>query len=419
MTRDRTDWTGVAFGVGLACLAAYQQFKLPPVLPAMLDSYGYDLTVAGAFMSVYAIAGLLLSWPIGRLLHRAGAARLLYATFAAMLAGNLLVLAWPADSGLVLAARGLEGVAFAVCAIAGPTLANLAAARRHFGIVVGLTAAWIPIGQLAAALLAPIALAAGRWQWLWAAAVLATVAMMLWTRALERRRRLDFGGGAPEPSAPADPGFAGGFAEARAGSAQRRRLPLLLAAAIFMLWSGQYFAYMTWLPQYLVAAHGLSERSAVAGYALPVAVLLLFNLLTGVGLRLGLSVRHLLVAALLSQAAVWWLAPVTGSGATGVLSLVAYGIGAGITPTCLFALPSVLRGPAGAARAFGVLMTGRNLGVLVGPVLFAAASKSAGGWHAAVPLFAAGTTLAVVAALCLYPMLTPRATGAGAQGTRR
>ena len=408
MTRDRTDWTGVAFGVGLACLAAYQQFKLPPVLPAMLAGYGYDRTVAGAFMSIYAVAGLLLSWPIGRLLHRAGAARLLYAAFAAMLAGNLLVLAWPADSGLVLAARGLEGVAFAVCAIAGPTLANLAAARRHFGIVVGLTAAWIPVGQLAAALLAPIALAAGRWQWLWAAAVLATLAMMLWTRALARRRRLDFGGGAPELSAPDE-----------AGSARRRRLPVWLAAAIFMLWSGQYFAYMTWLPQYLVAAHGLSERSAVAGYVLPVAVLLLFNLLTGVGLRLGLSVRHLLLAALLSQAAVWWLAPVTGSGATGVLSLVAYGIGAGITPTCLFALPSVLHGAAGAARAFGVLMTGRNLGVLVGPVLFAAASKSAGGWHAAVPLFAAGTTLAVIATLCLYPMLTPRATGAGAQGTRR
>ncbi|HLB80700.1 MAG TPA: MFS transporter [Dongiaceae bacterium] len=408
MTRDRTDWTGVAFGVALACLAAYQQFKLPPALPAMLDGYGYDRTIAGAFMSVYAFAGLLLSWPIGRLLHRAGAARLLYAAFAAMLAGNLLVLAWPADSGLVVAARGLEGVAFAICAIAGPTLANLAAARRHAGIVVGLTAAWIPVGQLAAALLAPIALAAGRWQWLWAAAVLATVAMMLWMRALERRQRLDFGGGTPEPSAPA-----------AAGSAQRRRLPLLLAAAIFMLWSGQYFAYMTWLPQYLVAAHGLSEQSAVAGYALPVAVLLLFNLLTGVGLRLGLSVRHLLVAALLSQAAVWWLAPVTGSGTIGVLSLVAYGIGAGITPTCLFALPSVLRGPAGAARAFGALMTGRNLGVLVGPVLFAAASKSAGGWHAAVPLFAAGTTLAVVAALCLFPMLTPRASGEGAQGTRR
>ena len=34
MQRERTDWTGVAFGITFACLVAFQQFKLPPVLPA-------------------------------------------------------------------------------------------------------------------------------------------------------------------------------------------------------------------------------------------------------------------------------------------------------------------------------------------------------------------------------------------------
>jgi hypothetical protein len=33
---------GVAFGLGLAFLAAYQQFKLPVVLPVLLADYGYD-----------------------------------------------------------------------------------------------------------------------------------------------------------------------------------------------------------------------------------------------------------------------------------------------------------------------------------------------------------------------------------------
>ena len=28
-----TNWTGIAFGLSLAVLAAYQQLKLPPVLP--------------------------------------------------------------------------------------------------------------------------------------------------------------------------------------------------------------------------------------------------------------------------------------------------------------------------------------------------------------------------------------------------
>jgi len=48
----------------------------------------------------------------------------------------------------VLAARGLEGVAFAVLAICGPVLANRKAPPGYLPVVAGLTAAWIPIGQL-------------------------------------------------------------------------------------------------------------------------------------------------------------------------------------------------------------------------------------------------------------------------------
>ena len=56
MQRDETDWTGVAFGISLACLVAFQQFKLPPVLPRMIAAYGWDRSLAGGFMAVYAVA---------------------------------------------------------------------------------------------------------------------------------------------------------------------------------------------------------------------------------------------------------------------------------------------------------------------------------------------------------------------------
>src|SRR5262245_57954677 len=146
MIRERTDWGGVAFGVAIGCLAAYQQFKLPPVLPALLALYGYDRTVAGAFMSVSAIAGLLLSQPLGSRLQRHGIAAYLYGAFALMAVGNLATLAWPQSAGLVLLARGLEGIAFAVCAVAGPAYAIGRASPAQVGIVVGLSAAWIPTG---------------------------------------------------------------------------------------------------------------------------------------------------------------------------------------------------------------------------------------------------------------------------------
>ena len=137
----------------------------------------------------------------------------------------------------------------------------------------------------------------------------------------------------------------------------------------------QYFAYMTWLPQYLVEVMGLDNMGATAAYALPVTVLLGFNILTGFLLGAGVPLAALLLSALLSQAAVWWLIPYCQSIGAGTALLVLYGIGAGITPTCLFALPGAIMGRAGAPTAFGFIMTGRNIGVFLGPILLAEATK--------------------------------------------
>ena len=148
MQRDRTDWTGVAFGITFACLVAFQQFKLPPVLPGMIATYGWDRTLAGGFMAVYALAGLAFSIPIGRAMQHRGILALLFAALGFFILGNFLTLAFPAAGLVVLLARGLEGVAFAIGAIAGPALASRSATRRDLGFVTGLMAAWIPIGQL-------------------------------------------------------------------------------------------------------------------------------------------------------------------------------------------------------------------------------------------------------------------------------
>ena len=391
----------IAFGLGLAYLAAFQQFKLPPVLPVLLETYDYDRALAGGLMSVYAVAGLLLSWGLGQSLSRRGLAGPIQIGLGLMVLGSVLTLALPAQAWVVLLGRALEGAGFAVLAIAGPVLANAHASARLLPIVVGLTASWIPVGQLGATALAPLAFAGLGWQMLWAVAIAVSLAMALWTWSLGRR-------GALEMSLPA-----GGTAKAAPALDRVQRRCLWLAAGVFMLWSSQYFAYMTWLPQYLVEAHGLSPSMAVVGYVIPVVVLIVTNLAVGVVLRTGVPVGLLLVVGLVSQAVLWSLVPVTGGGALGIASLVVYGIGAGICPTCLFAMPSVIVGPgADAARAFGVIMTGRNLGVLTGPVLLAQAFKTFEAWDVAAPIF--GTVTAVAAGLGLWLALSLGGRGYGA-----
>lgn len=403
MVQCNSNWSGVAFGLLVAAFAAYQQFKLPPALPLMLERYAYDRTLAGAFMSVYALAGLVLSFALGHWIERGGARRPIALALGLMAVGVAVTLAVPQSGLVVLGARGLEGVGFAILAIAGPVLANANASRRHLPLVIALTAAWIPIGQLAAVLLAQPSFVLIGWQGLWWLALVMTAGLAIAVARLPSARGLD----------PAAPRHASRPARGDAGNVSRaERLSLALAAAVFMLWSGQYFAYMTWLPQYLVEALGLSMAGAIAGYTLPVAVLLVAILGTGQVLRRGVPVGRLLVAGLALQAVTWVLLPLAASGLPGALALVLYGAGAGIVPTCLFAMPSALAAHGhAAATAFGTIMTGRNLGVLAGPVGLAQVFALTGSWSLTAPLLGGVTAIALVLGIWLARRLAGAAYG--------
>ncbi len=395
----------VCLGLGLLVFAAFSQFKLPVVLPVLLDRYDYDPVLAGGFMSVYAAVGIVLSIWIGRRIERAGPLTVILIALPLMAGGTLVSLAAPHWGALVLLGRGLEGAAFAVLAVAGPALAIAAAAAHHRALVIGLVAAWMPAGQLLAVLLAPLALATGGWQGLWLASLGLAAGLTLWTWVLRQRGRQQDRAGEAADTAVGRPGWS---------PVQKRGL--LLVAAVFMLWSGQYLAYMTWLPEYLVASLNLPVETALWLYLVPVAFVGLFNVASGFLLRQGLAAERLLLAAVIVQALVWWLLPFSASGWAGLLSLVIYGITAGIVPTCLFALPTVLTaGPGQAARAFGSVMTGRNMGVLLGPLLLAQLVKWSDDWIASSPVFAALTSVAAVLAALLI-VVTPRARRELAQG---
>ena len=383
-------------GLGLAFLAAYQQFKLPVVLPVLLADYDYDRALAGGFMSIYALFGLVLSIPLGRAIQRHGAGLLILLGLALMVVGNVVALLAPASGWLMLASRGVEGIAFAVLAIGGPALANANASERSLPLVAGLMATWIPVGQLTATVLAPVAIATASWRMLWYVGIGATALFFVWTLINRASGRI-----ALAPRIQGD--------DRRAGSTDitpRERRALMTTAVIFMLWSGQYFAYMTWLPQYLVEVHGLAITEAQWGYAIPVTLVVVICVVTGLLLQRGVALGTLIIAALVTQAAVWWLLPFTGGGADGIASLVVYGAASGVVPTCLFALPSTILGRGhDTARAFGIVMTGRNMGVLIGPVLVAQAFKMTGTWDLAAPIFGTVTTLCLAAAILLARQL--------------
>ena len=381
-----TDWTGVGLGLALAALAAFQMLKLAPALPLMIDSYGYSRVLAGAMMSIYAVAGLVLSAPLGRIMERRPGL-ILGLGFAALVLGNLIVLATAHLPWAVLAGRGLEGVGYAVFGLAGPVIANRSAGHHQLSVVAGLTATWVPVGQIVALAVAWPALNAGMWQPIWWAGLALTLVIAGW---LWQRRAV------------ALPLLVATTHETGKRRLTRREWSvLLLTAGVFGLWSGQYLAFMTWLPDNLVMQHGLDPHVAALVNVVPVLGVLAMCLVTGFLLRAGLSFTGLFFGATAVQVPVWLFAADLGP-ATGLAAIAVYGLACGVTPACLFAVAArLLGGERVSAGAFAPIMAGRNLGVLAAPVVLGAVSGGSLGWHLVWPLFAAVTALSAVGALVI------------------
>jgi len=366
---DSSDWGGIWLGLAVSSLAAFQMLKLPPALPLMIEDYGYGRVTAGGLVSIYALSGLVLSVAAGGLAARRPDLTV-GGSLACFLLGNLVTLALPQIAWLNLLARALEGLAYATFAIAGPAIANRCAAERDLPLVAGIVAIWVPVGQRVALGAGFLVFDAHGWRPLWWLSLALTLALggWLWLRRATVRRVLT--------------GLAG---DARAAmTTARERTILWLSGFVFAVWGGQYIAFMTWLPDYMVERFGIGPGEASAANSLSVFAVLVSGLGTGWLLRRGLPLGLLFAVATLVQAAVWFLAPALGPW-TGLAAITAYGIVSGAPPTCMFAVPGRLLGGTNAGpSAFAALMTGRNLGIFSAPIvagwLIGAMGWSSLGW---------------------------------------
>ena len=396
---SQTNWTGVSYGIVLGFVAAYFQFKVPPVLPVMFDISGYNTIVAGGFMSIFAIAGMLISVRVGRAIRRDGAQRYLMAAFGLMLAGTVLGLAFPESGTVMLTSRLIEGFGAAVLAVCMPAFANMSAGPGHLPIVIAAQATWIPVGQLVANIVAQPSVAIDIWQPVWWFGGLATVAVALWTWWIVKRGTVPGvahirAARAGDDNAPAQP--------THAPLTSKEIRALWVAASLFFLWQAQFMGYFTWLPVYLVDVRAFSADGAVLINQIPVIVLLVFSLIGGIILKTGVGVIKLLTFALALQAVGWAMIPFAGHPVIGLSSLVVWGIAAGLTPTSLWALPSTLVGGHRAGTdAFAVVLTGRYLGILAGPLIAAGMFELTGDWITVAYTFVVIAGATIVATLYL------------------
>ena len=342
--------------VYLASVAApLNQFKVPPIMPVLMQELGIDLARAGSLMSVIALVGLILALPAGILLQRIGprASGLLALGF--MVAGAALG-ALAGSYNNLLASRVVEGVGIGLIGVIAPATIAMWFPLARQGVPMGIWATWVPVGSVLMYNLAPALAAARGWQavW-WLGAGFALITMLLYALLMRRPPAAEPEEEQPRPSL-----------DLRAALANRDIWLLALAFACFNL---ALIGLATFYPTFLVEARGypLSQAAFVASIA-TLVVLFSAPLAGVISDRIGS--RRLVVAIPFLVLAILFIFPFRVSGWQITAVMVVQGLAAGAIATATFAAaPEVMRKPQWAGLGLAVILIGQNLGQLVGPAL--------------------------------------------------
>ena len=342
--------------VYLASVAApLNQFKVPPIMPVLMQELGIDLARAGSLMSVIALVGLILALPAGILLQRIGprASGLLALGF--MVAGAALG-ALAGSYNNLLASRVVEGVGIGLIGVIAPATIAMWFPLARQGVPMGIWATWVPVGSVLMYNLAPALAAARGWQavW-WLGAGFALITMLLYALLMRRPPAAEPEEEQPRPSL-----------DLRAALANRDIWLLALAFACFNL---ALIGLATFYPTFLVEARGYPLSQAAFVTSIATLVVLFSAPLAGV-ISDRIGSRRLVVAIPFLVLAILFIFPFRVSGWQITAVMVVQGLAAGAIATATFAAaPEVMRKPQWAGLGLAVILIGQNLGQLVGPVL--------------------------------------------------
>ena len=337
-------------------VAPFNQFKVPPIMPVLLDVFEISLTQAGLLMSVLAFIGLLLALPAGIILERFGPKTTALIALGSMAAGGA-VGAVSGNFSLLLLSRVIEGVGIGLIGVAAPATIAMWFPPEKQGTPMGIWATWVPVGTVAMYNLAPQLAGSMGWQAVWWLGVAFALVMVFFSWMLVRRPPVKNPGGLYNPEK----------LDLRKALANR---DIWLLALLFGCFNLALVSLGTYYPTFLneVRGYPLGQASFIASIGTMVVILSaplagLFSDRIG-SRRMVFSVPFLIIAVL-------FLFPFRVVGWPLIAILIAQGFATGAIPTAVFAAaPEIMRKPQWAGLGLAAILVGQNLGQLVGPVLF-------------------------------------------------
>jgi MFS family permease len=385
--RKRYAWVVLSALFVAAIAVSINQYKVPPVMPVLMEVFGLDLTMANLLMSIFSLSACLLAVPAGIIVHRIGPKRSGLIALAAVVVGAGLG-ALSSGATALLASRTVEGLSFVFMMVVGPAIISLWFSAKERGVPMGVFATWVPVGSVIILNAAPALELALGWQAVWWFGCLYSVFGFLVFLTLVRVPRVAGEG-------PADPGqrdaalTQSGSAMETVRSALANRNVWLLGL-LFFCFTMVFPGFTNNMPTYLHSVRGYSLAQAalivsVSSLSTIVGCPLMGLLSDRIGSRKRVYTGALLITTVL------WLLPYHLTGLAIPLFLAVFGFVGGALPTMIFAsLPEVMERPELAGIGMGGVVTLQNLGLLVGPVMFGRIVQVSGSWalagYAMIPI---------------------------------
>ncbi len=379
--RGRQAWIVLIVLLLFSIAAPLNQFKVPPIMPVLMEAFSLTVGRSGLLMSVYALTGLALALPAAFIFGKLGSRRTALLAGGSLAVGAALGASSTSLNGL-LTSRVIEGIGTSFIAVMAPAIIGLWFVERRRGTAMGIWSAWVPVGSLAMLVLGPALAESAGWRavW-WFGAAYAAATTILFLIVVKPAPRVVNGG----ETLPAGP-------PPKATQVLRNRNVWLLAIS-FALFNAAVISVATFMPTFLNLQRGLPLRQAALMFGL-VNLTGMFSSPVGGILsdRIG-SRRTVYLAGFL---ALTIILPLMGTMSLAILPvwILMQGAFGGLVPPNIFAAGVEAAGDERlGGMAMGVIQFGQNIGMLVGPILFGALAESAGGWPVAFGSLAIMTVL--------------------------
>lgn len=358
------------FIVLMASVAApLNQFKVPPVMPFLMDAFNLPVGRAGLLMSLFSITGLLLALPAGFIYQRLGYRITFSIALIAMIVGSGIG-AVAKDTGTMLFSRVVEGIGLCLVTMSAPPLISLLFDAAQRGKAMAIWVVYVPLGQMITFSLAPQITAVWGWRsvWWWSC-VYTLVVGLLFCFFVK-----------PPPETRAEP-------EARLNRGDiglvLRNRDLWLLGFLFLCFNFVFIAFRTWMPTFLYQVKDVSTGYGSFLMALMSVFIIASSPFTGwvcdrIGSRRLVCLLPMFVFMVMLPLS-YALSPVMLLPWLSVLGVIC-----SFLPTGVFLVAAeLIRDQRLGGLTMAVVQLGQNAGMLLGPFLFGWIVGQTGSWEAA------------------------------------